>query len=189
MGPEDRVAEAARLLDRERYVDVRRMLTPVVQHAPDVAPARELLGLAHYRLGAWRKAITELEAFRALTGSVEHHPVLADCYRALKRYRDVDALWEELRAASPSAAIVAEGRIVAASALADRGRMQEAIAMLAPAERIPSKVREHHLRMWYVLADLYDRTGDITRARALFTRIRAHDADFADVGVRLANLA
>jgi hypothetical protein len=52
----------------------------------------------------------------------------------------------------------------------------------------PKKVREHHLRQWYVLADLYDRAGDAPRSRALFGRIRAVDLDFADVAARLRQL-
>ena len=74
-------------------------------------------------MGQWNAAIKELEAFRSLTGSTEQHPVLADCYRAQKRWARVDELWEELRAASPSADLVAEGRIVVAGSLADRGRL------------------------------------------------------------------
>ena len=56
-----------------------------------------------------------------LTGSTEQHPVLADCYRALRRYDEVEPLWQELREVSPSAELVAEGRIVYAGSLADRG--------------------------------------------------------------------
>ena len=84
-------------------------------------------GLTLYRLERWRQAAAELEAYRALTGSADQLPVLADCYRALRRYDRVDELWAELREASPSAALVTEGRIVAAGALADQGDLQGAI--------------------------------------------------------------
>ena len=47
---------------------------------------------------------------------------------------------------------------------------------------------EHHLRLWYALADLYERAGDLPRARELFDRVREHDAAFADVAERLAAL-
>ena len=93
--------------------------------------------------------------------------MLADCYRALRRYDKVDELWSELRASSPSAAVVAEGRIVAAGALADQGDLQGAIALLERSGPKPRRIREHHLRVWYALADLYDRSGDAPRARAL----------------------
>ena len=85
-----------------------------------MAAARELYGLTLYRQGKWRAAAKQLEAFRLLTGSTEQHPVLADCYRALGQDAKVDELWDELRAASPSAELVVEGRIVVAGMLADR---------------------------------------------------------------------
>ena len=83
---------------------------------------------------------------------------------------------------------VQAGRIVAAGALADQGELDRAIALLAPTERAPARVREHHLRSWYVLADLYERTGDLPRTRALFARILRYDPEFADVAARLAAL-
>jgi tetratricopeptide (TPR) repeat protein len=165
------------------------MLTPIVREAPELASAHEVLGLAQYRLGNWRQAVVELEAFRSLSsGSTTHHAVLADCYRAMRKHAQVEELWDELRQASPSAALVAEGRIVMAGSLADRGQIDKAIEMLQQHDRMPARVRDHHLRLWYVLADLYDRNGDVTRARALFSRVRVQDPEFADVTDRLRNL-
>jgi tetratricopeptide (TPR) repeat protein len=185
---EERLAEARIAFERERYQDARRILTPLAAEAPRATAVRELLGLTLYRLDRWKAAAAELEAYRALTGAVDQHPVLADCYRALRKYATVDELWAELKAASPSAALVAEGRIVAAGALADRGRLREAIDLLERSLEQPAKVREHHLRQWYALADLYDRAGELPRARALFGRIAHQDARFADVADRLAAL-
>ena len=109
-------------------------------------------------------------------------PVLADCYRALRRYGRVDELWTELREASPSAAIVAEGRIVAAGALADQGDLEGAIAAARAGTRPRRSGSESdHLRQWYVLADLYDRAGDAPRARRCSGAVRDVDPAFADV--------
>ena len=44
--------------------------------------------------------------------------------------------------------------------------------------------RDHHLRLLYVLGDLYERAGDVPRARTLFDRVVAADPDFADAGRR-----
>ena len=184
----ERVEAAQGALDRERFGDARRMVTPVVREAPDMTSAQEVLGLAQYRLGNWRQAAVALEAFRTHGGGVEHHPVLADCYRAMRKYGPIDELWEELKAASPSAALVAEGRIVVAGALADQGNLEGAIDLLRASERVPAKVRDHHLRLWYVLADLYDRSGDATKARNLFGRVLANEPEFADVQDRLRQL-
>ncbi len=127
-----------------------------------------------------------------MTGSTEQHPVLADCYRALKRPAMVAELWEELRQASPSAELVTEGRIVAAGSLADQGKVQEAIDLLSDDKkgkwRLPRQPREHHLRRAYALADLFERAGDVARARDLFERIQRADARFGDVGRRLKAL-
>ena len=90
--------------------------------------------------------------------------------------------------ASPSAALVAEGRIVMAGALADRGRLRDAVALLERRGANVQRPAEHHLRMWYALADLYERTGDLPRARELFDRVRRRDAAFADVAERLLSL-
>ncbi len=186
---EGRLREAGEAFRRERFEEARRILRPLAGQAPRAAPVRELYGLSLYRLGRWAQAARELEAYRSLTGSSEQNPVLADCYRALGRYAEVEELWDDLRAASPRAELVAEGRIVAAGALADQGRLDEAIQLLASAVSRPTrKPRPHHLRMAYALADLYERAGDLPRARELFGRIAASDADFVDVDARLRAL-
>ncbi len=146
------------------------------------------MGLAQYRVGNFNAAAKELEAFVELTDSVDQHPVLMDCYRAQRRWRRVDDLWDELAAASPSAELVTEGRIVLAGSLADRGRLTEAVAQLSRKSADVKSPREHHLRLWYALADLEERAGDLARARELFGRVRHHDPDFADVAVRCAAL-
>jgi len=114
--------------------------------------------------------------------------VLMDCYRAQRRYRDVERLWAELSEASPSAALVVEGRIVAAGALADQQRVRDAIALLERKASETKRAQSHHLRLWYALADLYERAGEIPRARELFLRVRKADAGFVDVAERLAAL-
>ena len=97
-------------------------------------------------------------------------------------------LWEELGRASPSAAVVTEGRIVAAGALADQGELGGAIRLLERAQGGGKRPRLHHLRLWYALADLYERAGEVPRARELFRSILGHDPDFVDVPERLAAL-
>src|SRR5205085_2118950 len=82
--------DAERADEEEHYKDARRMLAPLAEKAPEDAAVRELYGLTLYRLGSWRDAIGELRAFERLTSSVEQHPVLADCYRALRRWKRVD---------------------------------------------------------------------------------------------------
>jgi tetratricopeptide (TPR) repeat protein len=182
---EARLREASDAFRHERYDEARRILRPLAEQAPGVAAVRELYGLTLYCLGRWAQAMRELDAYRLLTGTTDQHPVLADTYRALGRYTEVEELWDELRAASPSAELVAEGRIVAAGALADQGKLDEAIGLLGAGVRPTKRTRMHHLRMAYALADLYERAGELPRARDLFSRVASSDPDFVDVQARL----
>ncbi|MCU1353319.1 MAG: hypothetical protein JWM05_2528, partial [Acidimicrobiales bacterium] len=179
-----KLRDAARAYERERYDEVRQILRPLAEEAPSVAAVRELLGLAYYRLGRWKDAIRELEQFRDLTRSTEQHPVLADCYRALRRWTVVDELWDELREASPAADLVAEGRIVVAGSLADRDRLADAIRLLEKSRRSVKRPQVHHLRQAYTLADLYERSGDVARARELFRWVAMEEPEFADAAER-----
>jgi tetratricopeptide (TPR) repeat protein len=180
--------ESARAFEADRLDEALPGLRTLASEAPAYAPVRELHGLTLYHLGRWADALRELEAFATLTGSTEQHPVMADCYRALRRWDDVERLWVELRAASPSAELVTEGRIVAAGALADQRRLPEAIELLARGFDLPRRPKDFHLRRAYALADLYERAGDLARARDLFRRIAAADPDFFDATDRVRAL-
>ena len=184
-----RFEAASRAFRADRFRDALPLLTRLVRDAPDIADVRELYGLVLYRLGRFKAAMGELEYFRELSGSVEQHPVLADCHRALGRWDDVEALWKELGAASPSAELVTEGRLVLAGAKADRGQMPAAILVLEQGWRLPSRPRDHHLRRAYALADLYERAGRSPRARELFRWVESHDPQLADVSERVRALA
>jgi len=184
-----KLALALDAFERERWSDVKKIVLPLSRNITGVELLHELLGLAMYRLSQWLDAADHLEQARRLNpANAVNHPVLADCYRALKRYDKVDELWRELRESSPDAAIVAEGRIVAASSQADRGDLAGAVRTMEHAKKDPAVPREHHLREWYVLADLYDRSGDVGKARIIFRKIERVDAAFADVGRRLEEL-
>jgi hypothetical protein len=77
---------------------------------------------------------------------------------------------------------------VAASPPPDQGDLRGALEIMAKATPVPKKVREHHLRQWYVLGDLHDRSGNVIEARRFFSLVAVGDADFADVRQRLAAL-
>ncbi|MGD9798079.1 MAG: hypothetical protein AB7V15_08240, partial [Acidimicrobiia bacterium] len=118
----------------------------------------------------------------------DHHPVIADCQRALGNVDRVRELWDELRRTGASVDVVVEGRIVMAGALADRGDLAAAVQML---EQGPVNVRRpqvHHLRLWYALANLSEQVGDPVRARALFARVVSADPGFGDAAGRLRSL-
>jgi hypothetical protein len=60
--------------------------------------------------------------------------------------------------------------------------------LLARKANDSKRPKAHHLRLWYALADLYERAGELPRARELFERIRRHEPDFVDVAERLSSL-
>jgi tetratricopeptide (TPR) repeat protein len=183
-----RLADATHAYERERYQDARRILRSLAEEVPDAVAVQELYGLVLYRMGQWAMAAKHLELYRARSGSTDQHPVLADCYRALRRYDDAEALWDELRSASPGGDLVAEGRIVAAGCRADQGDLAGAIAILERAGKRVNRPQEYHIRQWYALADLYERAGDLPRAKELFHRIDSTDPDAFDVRQRLRAL-
>ena len=179
---------ACTALDRERYSEAKRIARSLLKELSSVSTVHEVIGLASYRLGQWRDATAALETAQRLNERVENMPVLLDCYRAQKRWSDVDTIWKELKEQSPAPDVMAEGRIVVAGSLADRGDLRAAVVLMKKALSTPRRVREYHVRQWYVLADLYDRAGDIQHARELFSRVAAADPQFADVRERLSSL-
>ena len=150
---------------------------------------RELLGLSQYRLGQYAAATKELEAFVELTNSVEQHPVLMDCCaRPSGSTGGSTSSGRSWPAASPTGALVTEGRIVLAGARADQGRLTEAIATLDRRGGRPTGCRTTTCGSGTRWPISYERAGDLPQARELFLRIRRHDAGFADAAERLAAL-
>ncbi len=184
----ERLLSATEALERARFGDALRMIKPVLKNLPNVGSAHEVAGFALYGLGKWREAAAELEQARTLRPSPEQLPALADCYRAMRRFREVEAVWLEIRETSPAPAVMVDGRIVMAGALADQGNYRAAIEMLLRVADAPKRVREYHLKQWYALADLYDRSGDVVRARRFFQRVVDHDPRFGDVSDRLRHV-
>jgi tetratricopeptide (TPR) repeat protein len=185
----DTLARASEAFARGRERDALRILRPLIEAYPTAVAVRELAGLCRYRIGSYAAAADDLAAFAELSGSTEQHPVLMDCRRAQGKLREVEELWEELRETSPSAELVTEGRIVVAGAFADAGRLSDAIDLLSRRAEVPGRTKEHTVRLWYALADLEERAGDVPRARALFEQVQRFDAEFADVAERLAALS
>ncbi len=186
----ERMAAGIGAFERERYRDASRILKTVVDAVPNAASARELLALSQYHQGYWKAALPNLEVFADLTGSVDQHPVRMDCHRALGRPKRVEALYTELRQGSPDPEVLSEGRLVLAGTRADNGDLAGAVNLLveAGAGRLVRNPAERHLRQWYVLGDLMERSGDLAKARELFLRIATADPDAYDVADRLESL-
>ena len=184
------LTRAAEAYDRKRYEEALRLGRIVSDAVPGVAPVRELTGLAAYRAERWNMAKIHLRAYFTITADPEHLPLVMDCDRANRRYRAVEKTFEELSDAEPTAEVLAEGRIVMASTLADQRKYPEAIELLTKAGatkqlRNPSY---RHVRLWYALADVFDRAGDTASARELFARVVIAEPDAYDAQARLAEL-
>lgn len=185
---ERRLIEAASAFEAERFGDAHKLLNSIDSLGPGVPEVLELRGLCSYRLGKWKQAINDLTAFEDLTNTVEQHHVLADCARALGHWHEVERYWQELGEASPNAELVEEGRIVYSGALADQGKLREGIRILEKAPRAPKKPKIQHLRRWYALADLYERAGELPKARRLFAEVNTLEPSFGDAGDRARSL-
>ena len=180
---------ALQAFEEHRYTEARIILTPLARECSDVGAVRELHALCLYREESWHKAIIEFEAVIEMDSTnIFNHAVLADCHRAVGEHDRVDELWTALRAASPNPELLAEGRIVYAGSLAERGHVEDAILVMTKVAAAPKKVREYHMREWYVLANLLDKSGDVVKARKVFEQIAAVDVAFADVAERLSTL-
>lgn len=180
------VARAGEAVEDERFAEALEPLEGAKRAAPRSGSVRELLGVVHYRLGNWREAARELAAYRRLTGRRDQDHLYADAERALGRPEKAVEILDDLTPAEAgSEERWVEAVIVRASSLADLGRPEEAVEYVrarGPVE--PPEVLPHHLRLWYALADLLERTGRRGEARAWWDAIYAEDPEFHDVDRR-----
>ncbi len=183
-----KLAEAVDAYDHDRYQESLKILKELTRRLPRSLTVKELNGLTLYRMGRWKLAIKELEAFSEATGSFDQFPVIADSYRAIGNYEKVEELWVELKETSPSAEVILEGRLVTAAARAEQGDLKSAVELLEKASKSIKRFRPYHLRLWYVLADLYERSGDPIRARETFLKILDKDPMFFDAKQRVDSL-
>lgn len=170
--------EALRLGEQAKHLALRSTAT------------REFLGIVYYSLGRWRDAIKELSAFRRMAATVEQNPVLADCYRAEGMPGKALELCDEMSGLGGiPEAVRFEGEIVAAGALVDMERSDEAVARLERLRLEPEVAEEHHLRAWYVLGDLLERQGRFTQALRYFEAVAAADPELTDAAERVRYLS
>lgn len=184
------LTRAAEAYDRHRYEEALRLGRIVADATPGVPAVRELTGLAAYRAERWAMAKVHLKAYFTITDDPEHLPLIMDADRANRRFRAVEKTFEELSDHEPTPEVLAEGRIVMAATWADQRRYDEAIELLirAGAAKNLRNPSYRHVRLWYALADVYDRAGDTASARELFARIVSVEPDAYDAADRLREL-
>lgn len=185
-----RLARAIELLDREDPKAAAAEAQKAKALAPRAGAVREVLGLAFYGLGRWQDALTELKAYKRISGRSDQNHLIADSLRGLGRPADAVPLAEEmLRVKGVPNEAKAEAVIVAASALADQRRFAEALAFLGRARTREDVAQEYTLRLWYVKGDILERAGRRSEAADEFRRIMRHDASAYDAAERLAAIS
>ena len=145
--------------------------------SPSDATIRETIGIAAYRLGDWKTALTELRAYRRMAGETTHLPIEMDVLRAQGRNRDVEQAWKELQKRGGHGLVMNEGKVVYASFLLDEGRAPEAWKIIKPG-RIEEDPNEGHLRLYFVAARTAAALGDSETARDLSNVIVMTDPSF-----------
>jgi tetratricopeptide (TPR) repeat protein len=185
-----RLGRAIELLDRGDPKGAAAEAEKAKALAPRSGAVREVLGLAMYGLGRWQEAITELKAYKRISGRADQNHLIADSLRGLGRPKEAVPLAEEvLRVKGVSNEAKAEAVIVAASALADQGRFVEALAFLGRAKTRDDRSEGYTLRLWYVKGDILARAGRKQEAAEEFRRIMQHDPSAYDAAERLAEVS
>jgi tetratricopeptide (TPR) repeat protein len=185
-----RLARAIELLDRDDPKAAVAEAEKAKVLSSRSSSVREVLGLALYGAGRWQEAVTELKAYRRMTGRVDQNHLIADSLRGMGRAADAVPLAEEvLRERSVPHEVKAEAVIVAASALADQGRYAEALSFLSRARTREDVSAPYTLRLWYVRGDILEKAGRRDEAAEEFRKIVRHDASAFDASERLAQLS
>lgn len=162
--------------------------------AKDLAPrspaVREVLGMADYQLERFQEALTEMQAYRRMSGRADQNHIIADSLRAVGRPERAISLAEEtLAARGVPLAAKAESVIVAASALADQGKFDQALGLLRRVRTRDDVAGPEVLRVWYVTGDILERAGRPQDAVREFRKIVRHDAGAFDAAERAAALS
>jgi tetratricopeptide (TPR) repeat protein len=185
-----RLGRAIELLDRDDAKAAVVEAEKAKAMAPRSSSVRETLGLAYYGAGRWSEAVTELKAYKRITGRADQNHLIADALRGLGKGNEAVPLADEaLRDRSVANEAKAEAVIVAASALADAGRFTEALAFLGRAKTRAAVSEPYPLRLWYVRGDILARAGRSEEAAEQFRTIVRHDPSAFDAAERAAELS
>jgi tetratricopeptide (TPR) repeat protein len=184
-----RLERAVALLDRGDARGAAAEATKAKDLAPRAPAVREVLGLALYQLERFSEALSEMQAYRRMSGRVDQNHIIADCLRALGRPdRAVPLAEEALAARGVPLAAKAEAVIVAASALAYQGKFDQALGMLRRIRTRDDVAGPEVIRVWYVTGDILEHAGRKADAAREFRKILRHDPSAYDAAERVAQL-
>jgi tetratricopeptide (TPR) repeat protein len=184
-----RLERAIELLERGDAKGAVSEARKAKELAPRSPTIREILGLALYVQDRFGEALSEMQAYRRMSGRADQNHIIADCLRAAGHpERAVPLAEESLAARGVPLSARAEAVIVAASALADMDKYDEALGLLRRVKTRDDVAGPEVLRVWYVIADILQRAGRAQEAERTFRRIMRHDPAAYDVAERLAQL-
>jgi tetratricopeptide (TPR) repeat protein len=184
-----RLERAVQLLERGDSHGAVAEAQKAKELAPRSVSVREVLGMALYQQGRWREALSELQTYRRISGRADQNHLIADAERGLGRpERAVPLAEEALAGRGVPIEAKAESVIVAASALADMGRFDQALGLLRRVRTRDDVARPEVIRVWYVIADILEKAGRPKEAAEQFRKILRHDPSAYDVAERIAQL-
>jgi tetratricopeptide (TPR) repeat protein len=185
-----RLERAVQLLERGDARGAAAEAGKAKDLAPRAPAVREVLGLALYQLERFPQALSEMQAYRRMSGRADQNHIIADSLRAVGRPdRAVPLAEEALRAKGVPLSAKAESVIVAASALSDQGKFDQALGMLRRIRTRDDVAGPEVLRVWYVTGSILDQAGRKAEARREFQKIVRHDPGAFDAAERAAQLA
>lgn len=179
--------------ENDDHEAARRYLAWAKHLAPRSPAVRESLAIALYRAGDLHAALSELQAYRRISGSNDQNHLLADCLRAEGRDPERAIEIGSLLAADDDEEIERriEAAIVVAAVHLDLGRPGRARATIAPflegaeaAEAGPGSL----VRLLWIAADVAEADGSVGDAIGAIERLRSLDADYPDAAERLDRL-
>jgi tetratricopeptide (TPR) repeat protein len=159
--------------------------------ASRVAVVREASALTAYACGDFEAALTDLRAYRRLSGDQSHLPLMADCERGLGRPERALELAATPEAKELSGEVARELRIVVAGARSDRGQHDAALQHLEADRALRGGVGDFSvLRLRYAYADALQHAGRADEAAKWFSMVAAADTgQETDAAERVAGIA
>ncbi len=171
----------------------RRFLAWAKHLAPRSPSVREAYAIALYRAGDLKAALSELQAYRRISGSDDQNHLLADCIRAEGREPDravdIGMLLVEDEAYDVEPRV--EAAIVVAAVHLDLERPQRAGAVLSLFLTPPGSKGvppESRVRLLWMAADTAEAQGADARAIEALESLASLDPEYPDVAERLTRL-
>lgn len=179
---------AAVLMDDDPQLALRHARA-AKDRAGRVAVARETCGIAAYRAGEWKEALSELRAARRMSGGPGLLAVMADAERGLGRPEKALELGSSPEAKSLNREAAIELAIVLAGARQDLEQFDSAVVVLQRQNPDLQASGFPALRLSYAYANALELAGRKDEARQWFSHAGEIDEDeITDAKDRLAAL-